>query len=155
MLGSLCMSVAFATPEDRELPLDITADWSEFNNTTSTGIYRGNVVMNQGNLTIHADEATFQLVEGELDYIIATGAPVKIEDLPQLNDPWVYGEGLKLSYYPKKEVLILETEAQVEQKQDIVNANKIIYNLTTRTVNAERGDNERVHFTIKMDSQNK
>ena len=111
--------------------------------------------MNQGNLTIHADEATFQLVEGELDYIIATGAPVKIEDLPQLNDPWVYGEGLKLSYYPKKEVLILETEAQVEQKQDIVNANKIIYNLTTRTVNAERGDNERVHFTIKMDSQNK
>lgn len=154
----IAVNNAFALQEDRQLPLDIVSDWSEFYNNEQgapSGIYRGNVVLTQGNLTIHADEATFKLIDGELDNIIATGNPVKIKDLPQLNEPWIFGEGLILSYFPKKELLVLEKNAKVEQKQDVVNANKITYDLNTRTINAERSPDERVHFTIQMDSNNK
>lgn len=150
---SSILHIAHALPEDRKLPLDITADWSEFSGGTPTGIYRGNVILTQGNLTIYADEATFQLVEGELDYIIATGAPVKIKDLPQENEPWVFGEGKKLSYFPKRNILELEINAQVEQNRDVVTANKIIYNLDTRKINAERSPKDRVHFTIQMEDR--
>lgn len=104
----IAVNNAFALQEDRQLPLDIVSDWSEFYNNEQgapSGIYRGNVVLTQGNLTIHADEATFKLIDGELDNIIATGNPVKIKDLPQLNEPWIFGEGLILSYFPKKSCL--------------------------------------------------
>lgn len=154
----LSINSAFALQEDRKLPLDIVSDWSEFYNGpegTPSGIYRGNVVLTQGNLTIQADEATFRLVNGELDNIIATGNPVKIKDLPQLDEAWIFGEGLKLSYFPKKDLLVLETNAKVEQNQDVVNANKITYDLNTRTINAERSPADRVHFTIQMDNRDK
>ena len=147
------MNVAAALPEDRKLPLDINADWSEFSGGTPTGIYRGNVVLTQGNLKITADEAIFQLKDGELEYIIATGSPVKIKDLPQANESWVLGEGGSLSYYPKRQVLELEKNAKIEQNKDTVSANKIIYNLNTRTINAERSSKDRVHFTIQMEGR--
>ena len=150
---SLNLHTAFALPEDRQLPLYIDADWSEFTNGTPTGIYKGNVVMIQGNLEILADEAIFQMVDGELEYIIATGDMVKIKDLPKLNEPWVFGEGRKLSYFPKRQILELETDAQVEQNRDIVVANKIIYNLETRVINAERKEDGRVHFKIQMENR--
>lgn len=162
LLLSLCFSgignIALALPEDRKLPLHIDADWSEFQSnspTEPTGIYRGNVVMVQGNLTIYADEAHFLLEDGELEYIIATGNPVKIKDLPKPDEPWVFGEGKTLRYYPKRAILELETNAQVEQSNDIATANKIIYDLDTRTINAERSPKERVHFTIQMDNRDK
>ncbi len=145
--------IAFAVPEDRKLPLDINADWSEFSGGTPTGIYRGNVILTQGNLSIHADEAIFQLKDGELEYIIATGTPVKIKDLPQANEAWITGEGGKLSYFPKRNVLELETNARIEQNKDIVTANKITYNLDSRTINAERSPKDRVHFTIQMEER--
>ncbi len=150
---SFNLQTAFALPEDRQLPLYIDADWSEFTNGTPTGTYKGNVVMVQGNLEILADEAIFQMVDGELEYIIATGDMVKIKDLPKLNEPWVFGEGRKLSYFPKRQILELETDAQVEQNRDIVVANKIIYNLETRVINAERKEDGRVHFTIQMENR--
>lgn len=153
-LVGLTLHTAFALPEDRQLPLYIDADWSEFTNGTPTGTYKGNVVMVQGNLEILADEAIFQMVDGELEYIIATGDMVKIKDLPKLNEPWVFGEGRKLSYFPKRQILELETDAQVEQNRDIVVANKIIYNLETRVINAERKEDGRVRFTIQMENKN-
>ncbi len=147
------INVAVALPEDRKLPLDINADWSEFSGGTPTGIYRGNVVLTQGNLKITADEAIFQLKDGELEYIIATGNPVKIKDLPQANGSWIYGEGGSLSYYPKRQALELEKNAKIEQNKDTVSANKITYNLETRTINAERNSKDRVHFTIQMEGR--
>ncbi len=153
LTSSIATQFAFGLPEDRNLPLNIDADWSEFTNGTPTGIYRGNVLMTQGNLEIRANEAIFQLIDGELEYIIATGNPVKIKDLPKADEPWVFGEGKKLSYFPKRNILELENEAQVEQNNDIAIANKIIYNLETRVINAERNSDERVHFTIQMDSK--
>ncbi len=154
-LLALCSSfnIALALPEDRKLPLDINADWSEFSGGTPTGIYRGNVVLTQGNLKITADEAIFQLKDGELEYIIATGNPVKIKDLPQKNEGWILGEGDSLSYYPKRQVLELEKNAKIQQNKDTVSANKIIYNLDTRTINAERSAKDRVHFTIQMEGR--
>lgn len=154
-LLALCSSfnIALALPEDRKLPLDINADWSEFSGGTPTGIYRGNVVLTQGNLKITADEAIFQLKDGELEYIIATGNPVKIKDLPQKNEGWILGEGGSLSYYPKRQVLELEKNAKIQQNKDTVSANKIIYNLDTRTINAERSAKDRVHFTIQMEGR--
>lgn len=151
VLGS--MNIASALPEDRKLPLDINADWSEFSGGTPTGIYRGNVVLTQGNLKITANEAIFQLKDGELEYIIATGNPVKIKDLPQANEGWILGEGGSLSYYPKRQILELEKNAKIQQNKDTVSANKIIYNLHTRTINAERSDKDRVHFTIQMEGR--
>lgn len=147
------INIASALPEDRKLPLDINADWSEFSGGTPTGIYRGNVVLTQGNLKITADEAIFQLKDGELEYIIATGNPVTIRDLPQANEGWVIGEGGSLSYYPKRQVLELEKNAKIQQNKDTVSANKIIYNLNTRTINAERSPKDRVHFTIQMEGR--
>jgi len=154
-LLALCCSfnIALALPEDRKLPLDINADWSEFSGGTPTGIYRGNVVLTQGNLKITADEAIFQLKDGELEYIIATGNPVKIKDLPQKNEGWIFGEGGSLSYYPKRQVLELEKNAKIQQNKDTVSANKIIYNLDSRTINAERSAKDRVHFTIQMEGR--
>ena len=147
------MNIASALPEDRKLPLDINADWSEFSGGTPTGIYRGNVVLTQGNLKITADEAIFQLKDGELEYIIATGNPVKIKDLPQANEGWIFGEGGSLSYYPKRQMLELEKNAQIKQNNDTVSANKITYNLDTRKINAERSSKDRVHFTIQMEGR--
>lgn len=151
VLGSI--NIASALPEDRKLPLDINADWSEFSGGTPTGIYRGNVVLTQGNLQITADEAIFQLKDGELEYIIATGNPVKIKDLPQANEGWVFGEGGSLSFYPQQQMLALENNAKIKQSNDSVSANKITYNLDTRKINAERSSKDRVHFTIQMEGR--
>lgn len=149
LVGFSFSQSAFALPEDRDKPLDIISDEAEYDQEKEMGTYTGNVVMTQGHLEIKADKATFYLVDGELDYIVATGKLVKIKDLPKKEDPWVYGEGKSLHYYPNRDLLELRTKAKVTQAKDIVTADKIDYNLETRKINAYRNDRKQIHFTIQ------
>lgn len=149
VLLNLPLNLALALPEDRDEPLNIVSDEATYDQAKETGTYTGNVVMTQGHLEIKADQATFYLVEGELDYIVATGKLVKIKDLPKEDEPWVYGEGKSLHYYPNRDLLELRTDAKVTQAEDIVTADKIDYNLETRKINAYRNDQKQIHFTIK------
>ncbi len=143
----------YALPEDRELPIDIVSDKGEYFQEEGYGIYTGNVVLTQGTLEIKADKATFYLKEGVLDYVVAESLEkdqlVKIKYLPNHDDPWVFGEGKTLHYYPNKELLTLLTNAEVIQANDVVKAEQIDYRLDTKKVTASRSKKEQIKITIQ------
>ncbi|MDG9729266.1 lipopolysaccharide transport periplasmic protein LptA [Ignatzschineria sp. RMDPL8A] len=153
LAGLWLFQMAWALPEDRNLPVDIVSDTGEYFQEEGYGIYTGNVVLTQGTLEIKADKATFYLKEGALDYVVAEslqkGKLVKIKYLPNHDDPWVFGEGKTLHYYPNKELLTLLTNAEVIQANDVVKAEQIDYRLDTKKVTASRSKKEQIKITIQ------
>lgn len=156
---STLVTPSFALPEDRELPIDITSDEGEYHQEEGFGIYTGNVVFTQGKLEIKADKATFYLKDGALDYVkaemLTKGKRVHIKDLPNKEDEWAYGKGEVLHYYPNKELLVLEVQAEVEQGGDIIKADTIDYHLDTKKAIAKRSENKQIQITIQTGKDKK
>lgn len=146
MFASYC----YALPEDQNLPIKITSKEGSYNQETGMGVYKDDVIMTQGTLEIKADIATFNMVDDELNHVEATGNLIKIKYLPELDKPWIYGEGLELEYKPKEDLLILKKNAKITQDKDTMVADKIEYNIKTKKMRALSNSNkDRIIFKIE------
>lgn len=75
---SVATSVGYAKSEDRDQPADINAGRYLEDPETGTRTFRDNVVLTQGTLTVHADEANVMLdAESNLTSVKLTGSPVR------------------------------------------------------------------------------
>ncbi|OYQ72741.1 lipopolysaccharide transport periplasmic protein LptA [Wohlfahrtiimonas sp. G9077] len=143
-------TMAHALPEDSAEPIKITSDTGGYDHQINEGFYDGNVVMVQGTLEIHADHAQFKMVNDELEEVIAKGNLIKIKYLPEADKPWVFGEGERLEYYPKKNLLVLSQRAKLTQEDDVVEAHRIEYDTINKKVKAlSNQKSDRVFFEIK------
>lgn len=151
----LCATPALALQSDREQPIHLQADRVEINEKQATSLYQGNVHLKQGSLKIDADEVSVQMHDGKLDVIVIRGKPAILEQLPDNQNDLVRSRAEYMEYYAAQERLLLQTNAQVTQGNNLFQGDHIEYDTLNSVVKAhkEPGSDSRVHAIIQPKEQ--
>lgn len=124
--GSLSV---WALESDRKQPIAIEADQGSVDQKQQSTVFRGNVVVKQGTLNIHAQTVQVSK-QGENQFMVATGRPVRFSQQLE-NNGTVKGEANKVEYSSANNIVKLVGQAKVTRGGDIVEGNMITYNTRT------------------------
>lgn len=142
---------AMALPDDREQPINVSADKARKNSHQGLTTYMGEVVITQGSIRITGDEVTIYDSNGQVSKMIAKGQRAEFRQRPQLNGPETIAKASTIEYNVADETLLLLDNAKLEQGGDTTTSNKIAYDMKSTIVNAG-DDNGRVIMTLQPSS---
>ncbi|MEY2342601.1 lipopolysaccharide transport periplasmic protein LptA [Acidithiobacillus sp. IBUN Pt1247-S3] len=151
------LSVWAADASDAALgkgPIHIAADALQGQNKPiQEAIYTGNVVMQQGDLVIHAAQLTIHAQAGKVEKAVATGNPVSFT----MSSAQRHGYGQELSYEPGSGRIVLTGDAHLWQGKNEVTGNQVIYLLQSQqtAVTASAGQRVRSIFYPSKGSSDK
>ncbi len=141
LLALLATSV-LAMPSDREQPIQIESDTAVRDDRAGTTVYEGDVVIEQGTMLINADKVTVYTVDRRIDRIVAVGDPAHYEQMPSAEEDLVTARAKTLEYRLSEELIVLTTNASLEQAGSTLTGERIDYDLQQEVVKA-RGDGDR------------
>jgi len=146
LVGLLLLSSSLqALPEDRDKPVQVTAQRMEWNNERQVGIYRGEVEANQGELRLESETLTlYRGPQGQLTQALAEASEglAYMRDLPNLDEPEVEAWAETIDYHPAEEKIILTGQARLVQGEDSFRGHRLTYHLTTQDLVAEQAESE-------------
>lgn len=143
----LLASAAHAKTSDRDAPMDIKADNSDFvlkDNSDST--LNGNVVITQGSLVVKADKAVIRRKKDDIDEVILTGAPATLSQVSDTGEPMT-AHANQIDYTLNAERVVLTGSAVVQQPRGNITGETITYDMKTGRLNGG-GDGKRVSIRI-------
>jgi lipopolysaccharide export system protein LptA len=148
----LMASSAWALKTDKNQSINIQADHADFRGDSKTnngtGVYTGHVIITQGSMTMAADKAVLQVVNGELRTADATGKPATFDQQPD-NGEHVHSVAQEIIYDATKNQVDLIGDAHLAQGKRVMSANRIHYDTQTAHVDAKgTADGDRVHLVI-------
>jgi len=114
---------------------------------TGKRIYRGNVLVRQGTLRIEADQITTTHKDGVLQIAVAIGRPAIFRQRPDGKDHDVVGKGLRIELDHPNDIITLHKNARVEQNQDSIAGETIVYNMSTDQLKVRGGTKIETHTT--------
>jgi lipopolysaccharide export system protein LptA len=145
------LSPAYAASQ-AAAPISIEADQAILKEKNGYSLYRGNVVLIQGDMKFSADEVKLESKKGKLDIMTATGNPVSFQQqLPDQKS--ISAKAQSIQYFSVKQMILLTENATLTQGNNQFTGNRIEYNVTTDTVTAgsKVGNPERVKIIIRSD----
>jgi len=155
--GLFFSAVTFSAQQtDRQLPMTVEADTAELNERSGVSIYKGNVVVLQGSLTMKADRMTLQSKDHKLTRMTGTGKPATFEQVDSSTGEPVYGEADKMIYLPGENQLILIGTASLLKNDNTFKSERIVYNTKSDYVSAgSKEGGKRVKIIIQPAEDNK
>ena len=129
-------------------PIEVTADHAEFDQTSGTSIYRGNVVVIQGILTLTADELIVRAPEEGPQHLSASGAPATFVRAATETDDEIKGEAEKIDYDLDQRQLGLKQKAVLWRGGDEFHSDLIDYDIDQRRVSAGALDSDRARVRM-------
>lgn len=145
---SAYLSSLHALPDDKEQPINVSADSAQKNSNEGTTIYQGNVIITQGSIQINGDIITIFDSNGTVEKMVATGQPAKFKQTPEVGAADMIATGNSIEYDVSQETLLILENALLEQEGRTTNSNRITYDMNTTIVTA--GDaNGRVKMTLQ------
>ncbi len=148
------MSV-LALATDKDQPIHIEADSLDFDEKKEIAIYRGNVILKQGSIRIHADVLTIFGIQDNTDKIIATGKPATFKQRPDGADEDIHGEALQLEYYSDSDLLLLLGEGVVRRGKETLSSERIEYDRRNALVKAGSRTSSKQRVTVILKPQHK
>jgi lipopolysaccharide export system protein LptA len=124
-------ATATAKSTDRQQAMDITAAQVDAVLTDDGDArMKGDVVITQGTLNVHADDALVTRKGGEIDEVVLTGAPAV---LTQVNDNGekMTARAAKIVYTISTELIVMTGGVVVNQPRGNLKGEMIKYDLTT------------------------
>jgi len=155
---------ALAEKADKEKPINFSAEQpAEVDFEKRIGTLKGNVVITQGTITIHADRIDFKQNADNSMSATAVGNPITFRQKKDDSDEYYEGYAQRAIYDGQKDLLELFDRALLKQGTDEIRSNYISYNSSTGLFRAEgrpnapgaaEGPGERVRgvFQPKSDS---
>ncbi len=135
-LAAISAPVA-AEKADKEKPINYSADTGDVNYQTKVGALRGNVIITQGTMTIHAERIDFKQNADNSISATAYGNPVTFRQKQDGKDEYFEGYAQRAEYDGTKELLELYDRALLRRGQDEIRSNYISYNSSTEQFKAE------------------
>lgn len=151
MLSGLPYRAVHALTGDSTQPINIEADSAEYDDKTGESIYRGRVRLIQGSMVLTGNVVTITAPNQELEKIVSEGNLATFKML-QDDGSEVYAEAEYLEYNLKGNEILLLRRAWVEQGNNKIASDRILYDTLSETMDA--GDPEqgsRVKMTITPD----
>jgi len=137
-IGLLVPAVAGAEKADRDKPIHFSAEQpAEVDFDKRVGTLRGNVVITQGTLTIHADRIDFKQNPDDSLSATAVGKPVSFRQKKDDSDEYFEGYAQRAVYDGQTQTLELFDNALLKQGKDEIHSNYISYNSATNMFRSE------------------
>ncbi len=147
LLTVLTASFAQALPEDRDQPINISAESSRLMGDKTTR-FTGNVIVTQGSTQINADQLTAYVVDNRTTKLIATGSPVRFQERPRANEPLTVGNANRLELDVEAQSIALIGNAYLSQDGKEMRADRIVHDSQSRLTTAGGGQ-ERVNVILQ------
>lgn len=145
-----------ALEADRDQPINIEADTVDIDERNDTSVYRGDVVVTQGSMTLRADVVTLDGLR-DPSKITAEGQPVKFRQLPDGDGEEVRGEAQRLEYLVPDDKLFLFDQAKIWQGENSFGSDRIEYDVERELVRAgdrnDRGKRVKVIIQPRKDEE--
>ena len=112
---TLSAGLASAKTSDRDVPMDIKADSSDFIlKDNSDSVLSGNVVISQGTLVVNADKAVIKRKNDDIDEVVLTGAPATLRQVSDTGEPMT-AKAAQIVYNLVNERVVMTGGAVVQQ----------------------------------------
>jgi len=143
----LLAGVASAKTSDRNVPMDIKADSSDFIlKDQSDSVLSGNVVITQGTLVVNADKAVIKRKNDDIDEVVLTGAPATLHQTSDTGEPMT-AKAAQIDYTLSTDKVVLTGGAVVQQPRGNISGETITYDLKSGRLNGG-GNGTRVSVRI-------
>lgn len=141
---------AWSATADSQIILE--ADELDIDEKKGISIYKGNVKMTRGQISIQADIITAYKNTSGLQKMHAEGKPAIFTKTPP-DQQQIKGQANIIDYDAIKEILSLKNQASLQQANNHFSGNLIIYNITSESVVANKGSSKqgRVKVIIQQD----
>ncbi|HFC54070.1 MAG TPA: lipopolysaccharide transport periplasmic protein LptA [Gammaproteobacteria bacterium] len=152
LLAGLLLLLCCLVPAAAAQPIDIEADHAEFDSPSGTTLFRGNVVLRRGALTITADRITLYRSDGRVTRTVAEGAPARYsQTLPDGEE--ITAKAHEIEYLATGEQLLLSGQARLRHGRNRFSGEQITYDIRSKKVRAEGGEDskQRVRAIIYPD----
>jgi len=137
-LSALLHGVAQAEKADRDKPIHFSADQpAEVDFQKRVGTLKGNVIITQGTMTIHADRIDFKQNADNSLSATAWGNPVTFRQKKDDSDEYFEGYAQRAVYNGETQTLELFDRALLKQGTDEIRSNYVSYNSATGVFKAE------------------
>jgi lipopolysaccharide export system protein LptA len=150
-LIGLLAPLAMALPEDRDQPIEITADSAVINEKQNQAEYSGAVVVTQGTLKLEGDLVNLKTnAEGEVETFVSKGKPARFENLRRKtdNEP-VRGRASTINYSYDTDRVVLTGDALIVSEDSEFSGPEITYDLSSGEVTASGSRSNRVNMTMQ------
>ncbi len=152
LLGASSMNLALAaTPNtpDEEQPVNISANSLNAQEKSGISIYKGNVIVTQGSLTLKGDVITVKHPNSQLQTVKSTGKPASFKRFSQTDQAWLKGQANTIEYNAINKTVLLVGNAQVEQPgQHLIKGPKLFYDMTNQTLKAQGTEQEKGRVSV-------
>lgn len=130
------------------IPVNIQADSAQMDDRTGVAVYRGDVVVTHGDMTLWADQITIHTEDRRPVRIEAEGNPARVES-PDLSQRQRIATARNMEYTFDDEVLVLLRDARIQTATEDTRGDRIRYDLINDVVRVEGREGERVQITIQ------
>ena len=155
LLWLTAVPLTHAARNEEDEPIRINARSVEANEKTGTAVYRGNVVAEQGRLSIKADRMEIRARNNQTELIQATGSPVKLRQQPDATSEEIQAEAKRVDYHVSTRKLDMISEVSLRRGDDLFTGSVLHYDLDAKSLNATGDDRSdgRVHAVIQPRKQ--
>lgn len=129
--ATVLLGAADDKTDDRE-PIKVYARTIELDDRTGTAIYRGDVSMKDGTLSIKADTVKVRMDNGDIETFSALGKPVTIIHRPTDTDEEMHATADRLMYYVNSRKLDLFGNVTLRQGRSELRCPELHYDLEAR-----------------------
>lgn len=151
LLSFPAATVTQAASLDEDEPIHVDARSVEANDKTGAVVYSGNVVVEQGRLSIHADRIEITTRKGKTELVRATGKPAKLRQRAEGENAEIRAEADRVDYHASLKNVDLIGRVSLRRGDDLFTADVLHYDLNTKSLNAAGDDKGagRVHAVIQ------
>ena len=147
----LCSSHTFALEINSDV-VHIVADKMRFDMSSETSIYSGNVTLKQGDVELTGDHIEVKQENNTVISMTAKGDPAKYSQTT-IDGNNIYAQSRLIQYFANNNQLVMIDQAKLQQDDQIIESERIVYNTKTQTLqagqNPELNDNaQRVKITL-------
>jgi lipopolysaccharide export system protein LptA len=147
----LAVFTAHAADRTEDEPISINARSVEANDKTGTVIYNGNVVAEQGRLSIRADRVEIFSRNGKTERMRATGKPVKLRQASEGDIAEIQAEATRVDYHFSQRKIDMIGQVTLRRGEDLFTADVLHYDLNSKSLSAagDEKNNGRVQAVIQ------
>ena len=137
LLISLIISFdVLSEKSDKDKPIEIEADSMTVDDSKSTSIYEGDVILTQGTLIIKADTLIVREDKQGFQHSTSIGKPTTFKQKIEGSDKFIQGKALRIEYDGHMDKIHLYKNAEVKRGDDIVVGDYITYDANAEIAQA-------------------
>ncbi len=117
-------------------PINLEADEASYNHESGISIYRGNVKVTSGDITLTGDTVEVFASEGEVTKAIASAKPSRFAQRD--GDNVLKAEALKIEYHLVDNIIKLTGKVRIIDNDKTFSGEHVIYNIGKKTFVAKK-----------------